>query len=127
LLPSQIKGGGSYGFDVGPLFVPKGMAISMIVLSSLLILKSMGKKEFWQELKDFRLSKPSLEIPGVILLITGWVIGLFYLDYLVVTVPFSVLSLLLFQTKKKSSYLIAILFVLILFVIFRFLLNVRLP
>jgi hypothetical protein len=127
LLPSQIAGGGAYGEEVGPGYVPKGMALAMVIFSSLLIIKAVIKKEFWNELKDLRISLPSLEIFGVIALIAAWVFSLFYLNYLVVTIPFVILALMLFQTKKKANYLIAISFVLILFVVFRFLLNVRLP
>ncbi len=127
LLPSQIKGGGDYGLEVGPAYVPKGMAIAMVIFSSLLLLKTALNKSFREDLKDFTPTIPAFEVLGVLVLIVVWVFGLFHLPYLVVTIPFVILALLLFQNRKKSSYVIAVSFVLVLFVVFRFLLNVRLP
>ncbi|MGL1890624.1 MAG: tripartite tricarboxylate transporter TctB family protein [Spirochaetaceae bacterium] len=127
LLPSQIMGEGAYGEDVGPDFIPKVMALAMIIFSTLLIIKSVIKKEFRDAVKLLRFKLPPIEIPAVILLITAWVCSLFYVNYLVVTIPFVMLSLALFKNKKKSTYIIAVGFVLLLFVVFRFLLNVRLP
>jgi Tripartite tricarboxylate transporter TctB family len=124
--PAQVPDG-TAGLEVGPRYVPRLMAILMIVFSSILILYNLFIEKIKENSEDLKSILPSREALAVLVLIAGWLIGQYFLNYLIVTLIFVFLALLLFRVTKKLDYLIGGSCVFLLFVIFRFFLNVRLP
>jgi len=126
VMPVQVPDGAA-GLEVGPRYVPQLMAILMIVFSSILILYNIFIEKTKKDSEDLMSILPSKEAVAVLVLIAGWLIGQYFLNYLVVTLIFVFLALLLFRVTKKLDYLIGGSYVFLLFIIFRFFLNVRLP
>lgn len=126
VMPGQVPDG-TAGMEVGPRYVPRLMAILMIVFSSILILNSMFIEKKKEKSEDLMSILPSKEAVAVLLLIAAWLIAQYFLNYLIVTLLFVFLSLLLFRVRKKIDYLIGGSCVFLLYIIFQYFLNVRLP
>lgn len=126
VMPAQVPDGAA-GMEVGPRYVPKLMAILMIAFSSILIFNSLFIDKIRESREELLSILPSKEALAVVALIIFWMVAQYFMSYLIVTLAFVFLALLLFRVTKKIDYLIGASCVFILFAVFRFLLNVRLP
>ncbi len=123
LIPQQIPA--PEPGTIGPRYVPYIMAIGMIILSVVLIIQGLFSKD---GKVSFRGILPSKEALLTTLLIILWVVGLALgLGFIPTSLLFVIAGLLLFRTKGWLNYVIAVVFVFVLYLVFAVFLRVQLP
>lgn len=127
LIPGQIPNA-DRGLEVGPRYLPQMMGIIITALSGGLILKTLFQvRRNTAERASASSLVPTLQGLGIIGLILLWLGGLQVAPYLVVSPVVVVAGLLMFGVKTPRHHLIGIGFVVAVWAMFRFVLQVRLP
>lgn len=123
LIPSQVGVDTGKTFGVGSASIPMGMALVCIVCGILLVIKSKVFKDDVE--KELEVSR-ELKIFLYFLVLLAYALTFDY-SFVISTCILAVVTLLFTGSRKISYYLISVGMVLLLYVTFRFLLNVNLP
>ena len=124
----------SMGVDwLNSYFMPRSMAVLLIVTAGANILLSVAqiylsrKKQIAAPVQEKLEGKDEWRVIGFVLLFTVYFLLLKYTNFMVSSVAASFASLALLKDKKPLHYGIAAVFVMVVFLVFKYVLYVKLP